>query len=112
VRQRNAPVPYSTDSPCLVSFCRETPGKAVLWAVRIYTEATEWLWWLRNSAEQERKKFAQGERREESPPVACCETHVTRDMLDINRKVGLGGPRAGDVPVVVQHVGDAHQVVG
>src|SRR5712691_2629730 len=38
-------------------------------------------------------------------------THVTRDMLDNNRKVGLGGPGAGDSPVVVQQVGDAQQVV-
>src|SRR2546422_10291209 len=39
-------------------------------------------------------------------------THVTNDMLDINRKAGLGGARAGYSPVVVQQVGDAHQVVG
>ena len=72
--------------PRLVSFCRETAGKAVLRAVRIYTEATEWLWWLRNSAEQERKKFAEGERREESPPVACCEnTSPTTCWISIGR---------------------------
>ena len=29
----------------LVSFCRETLGMAVLQAVRIYTEAPEWLSW-------------------------------------------------------------------
>src|SRR3989442_5735561 len=39
-------------------------------------------------------------------------THVTNDMWDNNRKVGLGGSRAGYSPVVVQQVGDAHQVVG
>lgn len=39
-------------------------------------------------------------------------THVTNDMLDINRKAGLGGPRAGYSPVVVQQIGDSQQVVG
>ena len=39
-------------------------------------------------------------------------THVTKDMLDINRKVGLGSPGAGDSPVGDQQVGDAQQVVG
>ena len=39
-------------------------------------------------------------------------THVTNDMLDTNRKVGLGSPGAGDSPVGVQQVGDAQQVVG
>ena len=39
-------------------------------------------------------------------------THVTNDMLDINRKAGLGGPREGYSPVVVQQVGDSQQVVG
>ena len=39
-------------------------------------------------------------------------TQVTNDMLGINRKVGLGGSRAGYCPVVVQQVGDSQQVVG
>jgi len=35
----------SSRGPKLASFCRETLGMAVLQAVRIYTEAPEWLSW-------------------------------------------------------------------
>src|SRR5206468_8979764 len=44
--------------------------------------------------------------------VTCCEhTSPTTCWMAIGR-LGLGGPRAGYSPVVVQQVGDAHQVVG
>jgi hypothetical protein len=50
----------------VASFCRETLGKAVLQAVCIHTEAPEWLWWLVTAQIRRDRKFAEGERREES----------------------------------------------
>ena len=80
---------------------------AVFQVVRIHTEAPEWLWWLRNGFDQERKK-GRGERAERGIVMSdVLRTHVTNDMLDNNIKVGLGGPQAGYSSVVVQQVGDS-----
>src|SRR5207247_2968807 len=58
------------------------------------------------------KSVAEGERRKESSQATCGEhTSPTTCWMAIGR-LGLGGPRAGYSPVVVQQVGDAHQVVG
>src|SRR6266446_6320776 len=58
------------------------------------------------------KSVAEGERRKESSQATCGEhTSPTTYWISIGR-LGLGGPRGGYSPVVVQQVGDAHQVVG
>src|SRR6266436_8712356 len=71
------------------------------------------MWWPRSGVNKERKTCRGGSEEGGISISDVLRTHLTQTTYWITiGRVRLGGPRAGYSPVVIQQVGDSHQVVG